>query len=416
MISFLTRHRSKLGYFAKNAPLAIYTSSLPGLVNYAVILFLSFGSSVADAGQYRLMMSCLALSGLLTVQESSKIVIRARAEGDDRSIGAIFALRSIFAAVALVLLLAVFAYDTTIGGGRIPVDIVLVAALAAVFYPTDIFIPYLQSERRFGRLAVWSTLKYALAFGVFVGLVWAGVSVRVASLVQIAAMLAVHLVVVAFVVGFATLKYRREPGAPSLFRRGDVRESLVLSLANLLPSSLEHVDKLVIGAFFGLETLGLYTLGFTTGRFVYNTLKPAFYIYYRHFVDNLPKTRLLWLVFASFTVFGALAAAGFWFLVDGVGMLAKLKGTEAVVTILFVSYGIAMVDAVYTQSYGINKNAKSVHLFVANVLICLVCLAMFAASTLTTAATAMIVCAMHYPVRHLGTIVILSALRRVSER
>lgn len=415
MISFLKKHRSKLGYFVRNAPLAIYTSSLPGLVNYVVILFLSFGSSIADAGQYRLMMSYLALTGLLTVQESSKIVIRARAEGDDRSIGAIFALRALFAVVALALLLAVFAYDTFGGGGRIPIDLVLVAGLAAVFYPTDVFIPYLQSERRFGVLALWSTLKYALAFGIFVVLVAAGVSVRVASLVQIAAMLAVHLVVVAFVVGFENLKYRREPGAPSLFRRRDVRESLVLSLANLLPSSLEHVDKLVIGAFFGLEALGLYTLGFTTGRFVYNTLKPAFYIYYRHFVDNLPKARLLWLVFVSFTVFGGLAAGAFWYMVDGIGLLAKLRGTEAVVTILFVSYGIAMVDAVYTQSYGINKSAKSVHLFVANVLICLVCLGMFAASTLTGAATAMIVCAMHYPVRHLGTIVILSALRRATK-
>lgn len=187
---------------------------------------------------------------------------------------------------------------------------------------------------------------------------------------------------------------------------------MVLSLANILPGSLEHVDKIVIGAVFGLEALGLYTLGFSTGRFIYNALKPALYVYYARFVEKMPTGKLLWFIMASFTVFGLALTGAFLWGIDNLEFMHKFEGTRVVTAIMFVSYGVAMVDAVYLQAYAINKDTNSKHLLIANTLSSLACLAMFAVASQTTAFAAMVICAMHYPVRHAATIFIVSWLRQ----
>ncbi len=410
--------RFEIFYFLKNAPLAIIASALPGFVNYAVILFLASFFTMEDVGEFRLIVSYFMLLGLFSLKESSKIMVRAQALGDNETSAALFFAR-LYTIVLTTLAVALAWFGQKLTGHEIVPDSLMIVALISVFaYPTELFLSYLQAEKRFTGLAIISIAKYVTALAVCMGAMIATRDIAVSAISMVATMGVFNVLFYIIFLGRDFLKHATATWKPlSVAKSQSTHESFTLSLANWLPGTLEHVDKIVIGAVFGLEVLGLYTLCFSTGRFIYNALKPAFYIYYRHFVDKLPSRKLLWLVMASFTVFGALLSLIFYAGTLYIPFFEKFSGGESIVYILFLSYGIAMADAVYTQSYGINKDSKSHRLLIANTGISLFCLLMFAGSTLASAGIALIICALHYPVRHFGTITLLSMINgRTADR
>jgi len=400
-------------FLLKNGPLAILASSLPGFVNYFIIIYLTYQSGAAEAGTYRLIMSYFALAGLVSMQESSKVFIRSTATNDRETFATIFLLRVV---ACLLTLLAACAALVLARQGVIdipPSGLIAVVLISTFFYPFDLFNAYFQARGRFMMMSLAALAKYTFAFAVFMVAMFLGATTTQAALMQLAVMALFHIVFFAIWIGRDVLAALRRSFHPiARLKSPASRESMVLSLANILPGSLEHVDKIVIGAVFGLEALGLYTLGFSTGRFLYNALKPALYVYYARFVHRMPTGRLLWFVMGSFTVFGVALTGGFLWAVDNLAFMHKFEGTRIVTAIMFLSYGIAMVDAVYLQAYAINKDTNSRHLLVANTLSSLACLLMFAAATQTTVLTAMIICALHYPLRHAATIAIVSWLRQ----
>src|SRR5690606_21263964 len=133
------------------------------------------------------------------------------------------------------------------------------------------------------------------------------------------------------------------------------------SIANLVPASLEHIDKLLVGWVFGLEFLGAYALAYTTGRFLYNSLKPALYIYYRRFVDRMPGWRLLRFVGAGFTLFGIVNATIFVLAIIYVPEMHRFEMGAPATVILFLSYGIGIVRAIYGQAFALNKDSDARH-------------------------------------------------------
>jgi hypothetical protein len=406
-----------ISYFARNAPLAILTSSLPGLVNYVIILFLTAHHSLEHVGEYRLLISYLGLVGLASFPETSKIQVRARALGDARASAVLFFTRCYGIGLVTMTLWCVHALELATGSAILPAGLLGVATVACLALPAELFLSHLQAERRFALLAGISAVKYLSSLAVFVTLALGGYSIQVAVMAQITTMAAFNVAFFATWLGPAVAVNARAVWSPAaLARDRRAQEAITLSVANWLPGSLEHLDKMVIGYLFGLQALGLYTLAFSTGRFLYNSLKPAFYIYYRQFVDKLPGRRLLQRVTVAFTLLGAALLAAFLAAVYHVPAFAAFEGGEAVVGILFMSYGIAMADAVYTQSYGINRDAKARHLLVANLIISVACLVLFSMSAFVSLAWAQILCALHYPLRHAGTLFALSRLRRRDEQ
>ena len=406
--------KGEILYFISNAPLAIIASAFPGFANYAVILFLSAFYTMEDVGQYRLLFSYFAIFALLSWQESSKLNVRSVVADDRESSTALVILRGYGVlistlVVALIALVGVISHKEILPAGLLPV-----AVIACFIYPADLFVSYLQAQRRFSLLAGLTIIKYSASLLAFAAGMYATTSILIAVLAQLGVMALSNLYFF-HRYSWPTLIPARAGSLMNpkrLAKMPAVRESTTLSLANWLPSVLEHVDKMVIGYLFGLEVLGVYTLAFSTGRFVYNALKPAFYIYYRHFVSALPPRRILVAVLAAFTLFGMVLSGAFALGLHYVPFFEKFHGAEAVVFILFLSYGIGMVDAVYSQSYGINKEANSKHLLVANTAISLLCLGLFASCAFLSAGTAFIVCALHYPIRHAGTVLLLSLLRK----
>lgn len=403
--------KSGLRRLLRHGPFAIIASSLPGAVNYVAILFLTYSFSAQDTGWYRLMFSWFSLYGLVSLYESNKVYIRSVAEGDQKATSALFANQLTFAAASVLITTAVFF------GGRfvshpIPVELVWISMIAAVFYPTNAYLAVFQVRSWFTLLFGTEVLKYGAALAVLLGMLKLGFPIKQAMLAQFICMAAFH--VVYFTVSMsASLDWKLILGGwrDQMFSPAS-REARSLSLANFLPSTLEHVDKMVIGAVFGLKTLGLYTLGFSTGRFIYNALKPALYIYYKRFVSHMPTGQLLLWLGIGFTVFGAGLSAVFLGAVAYLPMLKPFRGSEIVTVILFLSYGIGMIDAVYLQAYSINKHTNSHHVLVANTIASVSCLALFALAAICTGPIALALFALHYPLRHGMSVWLVSRLHK----
>lgn len=412
--------RRHFSYFLRTGPLSILASALPGLVNYVIIVFLTYASSAAEAGLYRLIFSVFSLASILTLLETSKVFVRAVARNDAATMATLFIGRLYHTlAVGVVVVLAALAWNAVFPfrTGILTVSHYAIAIGLAIAYGIfDFYAPYLQARQKFETFFAFALVKYTVAFVLFVALIWAGYSVLVATIAQLAAMTLFHVAFFAVTV-LPRLREARESRSPgSVLRHPASREAMTLSVANGLPNALEHIDKLCIGAVFGLEALGLYTLGFSTGRFIYNTLKPAIYIYYRQFVEALPPAKVVISVGIAFTVFGVLCAVAYLAAIQWVPLMHRFRGTEIVAVVIFLSYGVAMADAVYAQAYAINKDAKSGHLLVANLVASGICLVLFAIACYLPKEEALTAFAAHYFVRHALTLAFLAAYRRAESR
>lgn len=400
--------RKALMYFVRNGPLAIFSASLPGLVNYAIIVYLSYAYSLEAAGQYRLLFSYFTLAGLPTLQESTSPYVRAATLGPrSHLLGLLFG--QLYAAT-LTAIAIVGAYFLTVSMGTawLPSAMLPIALLTMFYYPFQLFVAHIQARQQFFKLAILTTIKFAIALGTFFAMLAVTRSVTSATIAQLATMTVTNLFCYYFVTR-GDLEWDPSLLNPfKTFRRKEVREGTLLSFGLLLPGALEQVDKIIIGAVFGLEALGIYTLGFSTGRLLYNMLKPSLYVYYRHFVDKMPPKALLKRIFVAFTALGVTVAACFWIATHTIPAMYKFKGSEPVATVLFLSYGISIVDAAFSQAFAINKDTNSIHVFTGNLFSSIPCFMLFAFASYMPVHIALVMFAGYYPLRHGAAVAITS--------
>jgi hypothetical protein len=396
----------------RSGSLAIVASALPGFVNYALLIYLTYRFGLAEAGAYRLTVSLFAVLGTPTLQEASKLFIRAFVGGDRDSMR-ILAFGRVYAGLLGVALVALAVGADRLAGLSLTNPILIaVAPIAAAGFALDLYVARFQAERRFAALLGIALAKAALSLGLFMALMEAGYGAVVATCWQLAALALFNAGFFLRHVAPLVRLQERWPSPIHVARAPQTRQAFQLSAGAFLPGFLEHWDKILVGAVFGLEALGLYALGYTTGRFIYNTLKPALYVLYRRMVDWLPGPKLLFAVFVGFTLFGAVLAAGYIWAVSAIPSLARFQGTEAVASVIFLSYGFAMADTLFYQSHAINKDGDSAMLLKVGVLSSLISLAPFAGVFLLPQALALPVLAGYYPLRHASTMALIWWLTR----
>lgn len=406
--------RAALSHFMRNAPFAIAASSFQGLVNYIVVVYLAYSASLHATGEYRTLFSCYSLIGLAAMYETNKVFIRSIVADDHEATTALFTNRLAFAVGAFLIVLAAWALSTAVGSDAFPVSLVWIAAISMVIYPLDSYLSLLQARGRFNLLFLSELIKYSLALAAFIAAMQLGYSVEQAMMAQLGAMALCHIAYFSLVtrtfVDFDLV--RRRFGA--MLRSDPARQARLYSFANLVPSSLEHVDKLLVGWVFGLEFLGVYTLAYSTGRFLYNTLKPALYIYYRRFVDRMPGWRLLRMVGFGFTVFGIVNAAVFLLAIAYIPAMHRFASGAVTTVILFLAYGIGIIRAVYGQAFSLNKDSDARHALWASVQATLLSLVCLAAALMSSRPIALVLLAIQYPIRDGFTVALMSHYRQRS--
>ena len=405
-------YRKVLRHLAFNAPFAIAASSLQGAVNYFIVVYLAYGHSLADTGTYRALFSYYSLLGLASMVETNKIFIRSIVANDHEATTALFANRIMFSVAAFCVILIIWIAGFLAGAHWLPDELAPIAALAIVLYPMDSYQSLLQARGRFNLLFVTEVVKYGAALAVFLIALRLGSSVATAVLVQLATMALCHAIYFAFAVrtfvDFALVRHR----FGRMIRLSAARQARTYSFSSLFPASLEHVDKILVGLVFGLEFLGVYTLAYSTGRFVYNTLKPAMYIYYRRFVDRMPPWRLLKLVSLFFTLVGAGMAAAFLVALARVPEMERFRSGAAATVILFLSYGIGILHAVYGQAFALNKNSVAGHALRASVLATAASLVLLGTALVSPPPIALVLLALQYPLRDGLSVWLMARYRR----
>ncbi|SFS13217.1 lipopolysaccharide biosynthesis protein [Sphingomonas jatrophae] len=398
-------------YFALNAPLAILSSVLPGLSLYAATLLLGSRGDFATAGELRLYASVFGLVGILFLNEMGKFFVRHVVAGDMGEVAKLFYFR---------LVLAVL-----VGGGAgIAICVALVAgypdvaamaatiAISAVFYPADFFLTLLTAQTRFALLTRLNAIRYVFATGALIG-----VLVQHGSALH--AFLAYTLVLAGFGLGY-TWRYGR-PALAGLRRfswqevaASDVRSAAGLSAANALPNALEHVDKFIVGTLFGLHVLGIYALAFSTGRIIYNAMKPVTTIYYRWLVDHRIERHTALRLFLIGSGIGMGCMVAIWAAYSFIPALDFFRPAAAMSAIIFAGYGLALVNTGELQSEALHHGGRLRRVFWANAGSGLACYGLFLIAALLPESVALLALPGHFALRHGVSLLILYRSRRAS--
>lgn len=406
-----SRRRAAVGHFVRNAPFAIAASSLQGAVNYVIVVYLAYAASLHATGEYRTLFSCYSLIGLAAMYETNKVFIRSIVADDHEATTALFANRLVFTIGTFLIIAAAWGIARALGSDAVPDSILWIAAISTVIYPLDSYLSLMQARERFNLLFLSELVKYSLALGVFIGAMQWGFSVEQAMFGQLGAMALCHILYFSLVtrtfVDFGLVRRR----LVAMLRSNPARQARLYSFANLVPASLEHIDKLLVGMVFGLEFLGVYTLAYSTGRFLYNTFKPALYIYYRRFVDKMPGWRLLRFVGAGFTLFGIANAIIFMLALAYIPAMHRFQSGAVTTVILFLAYGIGIVRAVYGQAFSLHKDSDARHALWASVQATMLSLVCLAAALLSSPPVALVLLALQYPIRDGLTVLLMSYYR-----
>ncbi len=410
-----TRLRAEVAFLARKGPASLGASIMPGLVTYAIIVYLTYASGATSAGEYRLVLSIFAVAALFSLSETGKVVVRAVALDDKEALTSVILGRIGFAVVLASLAgICAFAFGlpSVMAGQAVGQVHIALLALGLTHGVFDSWLAVLQGRGAFGRSFIFAVLKYGSSLLAFTLLLLAGFSLASSALVQLGMMTLFNIICFfGLVVPRLKLPSTRAE-ASAMVKRTEPREGFVLSLANFLPGSMEHVDKFVVGAVFGLEALGLYTLCLSTARLLDNGLKPSLYIYYRRFASSLPTGKVLWLAGIAFTALGVVCTLIFIWLTANIPALAKFRGGEFIAAAVFLSYGVAMADSIYSQAYAIYPGTRSYHLLYANVASCVAVFACYLPFSLLPTAVALVAFALSQGFRHAATLLMLVALRR----
>jgi hypothetical protein len=405
------RARGTIGHFVRNAPFAIVASSLPGALNFIITVYLAYTAGMAATGEYRTIFSCYSLIGLAAMFETNKVFIKSIVANDHEATTALFTNRLVFTLGAFLVVVAFYAVGGAFGMPAMPGSLVVIAAISVVIYPLDSYLSLLQARGRFNLLFVSELVKYGLALIAFVVAMEAGCSVGQAMIAQLGAIALCHIAYFSLVtrtfVDFVLVRRR----FAAMLRSGPAKQARIYSYANLVPASLEHVDKLLVGWVFGLEFLGVYTLAYSTGRFLYNTLKPALYIYYRRFVDRMPGWRLLRIVGIGFTLLGIASAVIFLLAIAYIPAMHRFASGSVATVILFLAYGIGIVRAIYGQAFALNKDSDARHALWAAVQATLLSLICLGAALLSAQPVALVLLALQYPLRDGLTVMLMHYYR-----
>lgn len=409
----VNKRKSLLDWLARG-PFAIAASALQGGMNYLIVLWLSFGQSLAATGEYRTLFSCYSLVALVMMQESNKVFIRASVSGDKEAGAALFVNKLAFGLVAIVLLLLVWLAGQMTGTPWVAGSILPVVAVGVFVFSFDFYIAELQAHRRFKTLFVAEAVKYGGALLVFVGLFRMTDSVPQALIGQLCYM-GVCQIGYFFLFARKQVRFDQIPGhIRALLRSEPAVQARTYSFSNMFPASVEHVDKLLVGWVFGLEVLGVYTLAYSTGRFLYNILKPAMYVYYRKFVDAMPGWALLRKVSLFFSALGLAMTLAFNLAIELSPSARAFEQGRWVTSILFCGYGIGIVHAVYSQAFSLNKDSVAGHAFKAHMLATMASLVLLAVGLALPASIALILLALQYPVRDGLSVFLMDRYRRAA--
>ncbi len=279
----------------RDGPWALITSLCNGLATYIILLILSHYYGLATSGQFRLLLSIVALIGLASLNDSGKILIKNLVLGVTGLVRPLIVSRLKWSLLGLLAGIAVSAYLFR-KGDDLAIPVLVASLLMPISQSTRLYMQINQAKEQFRRNAGYNVVKFSTLVLLAFILAINGLSPVYIFVSYFAATAVFHV----FFIGIQQETFEPPIDKP----RPYVSQSIKLSAGGLLPVIAEHADKFLISYFFGLEALGLYTIAVATGRLVLNFVKPILTIYFRSFVNQTLSLFTIAAIFIAFTAVG----------------------------------------------------------------------------------------------------------------
>ena len=398
----IRRLQNHFTYFAQNAPWTVVTTLVTGLSNYVIMILLMRFAGLEAVGQFRLLLSIVAMLALASVLDTGKILIKYVVQempGVIRPLLVNRALWSLIGVAAGLVVAAVQAYQDN----PLAPAVAAAALMLPLTFPFNLYAQILQARREFRLNALINLLKQTVIVGVV--FVWLLLEWDVITL-----FIVYYALRTAFNVWYMSWHFSEmRTVAPE--SKKIVREATVLSGSGMLQVVLDNIDKFLVSYFLGLEALGLYAIGVSTGKLLLSFVKPMLVVYLADLVDNRLSRRFQWLSFALLTLVGIVLTV-----IMGFFMSLVFKPDEMlaypIAAVIWISLGIYFVGVTkyYSSIYHKDSSLKvpvitnlvSTPLIVGYLLLCL----KFGGDY------ALILCAASYPLRELINVVAISMLSR----
>ena len=398
--------RDLLNHTLRNAPWALITSLCAGLSTYVIMLILSQNYGLAASGQFRLLLSITALIALASLVDSGKILVKAIVLGVKGIVRPLFVNRLKWSFLGMVAGIAVAAamYHQ---GDELAVPVLVASVLMPVSEATRLFMPINQAKEQFRLNACYNVVKFGTLVGAVVLLVYWSATAGVIFVTYFVLTAAFHV--------FFLTRQAETFEAPMSEPQPYLSQSIKLSISGLFPAVAEHTDKFLISYFFGLETLGLYTIAVSTGRLALNFVKPVLTIFFGSLVKQVLNTGVLVAIFLMLTIVGvglALLAKFYYIHV----LPAEFQEGYLISAAILCGFGCYTIGVVSYYSAVLHRDSTIIIPTLANVFTFIALICYWTAALIWGGSWTLILFAVSYPLRELSNLTFISLLRSRLER
>lgn len=390
-----------LRYSLANAPWALISSLSAGVANYIIIIILAKTYGLAASGQFRLLLSIYGMISLFTLMDSGKIAIKYLVQGETGVVRPLLRQRFLWGLAGSLtgLITAAVLYRN---GDPLWLPLIVAAICVPIAQPASLFAQINQARKEFRTNALYNVTKYVVILGAAFALAYMN-----ADVIWFLALFFILTAIFHVVFLWRQEETFQPDGTASAGYRKD---ALKLSASGIFPIMLEHADKFLVSYFFGLETLGLYVVGVSTGRLLLHFVKPVLTIYYPILVKKKINMYALVPVFLALTTLGLFTA---YFVLDY--YFANVLGAEyadatAISTVIVAGLGVYFLGVItyYSAVYHQDGNVRVPA--ITNIITASLTVLYMTVSLKFGGAYALILCAASYPLREFLNLLIIQLL------
>ena len=187
------------------------------------------------------------------------------------------------------------------------------------------------------------------------------------------------------------------------------RASLQLSGSGIFPIILESADKFLVTYFFGLEALGLYVIGVSSGRLFLHFVKPTLTIYYPILVQYNFSSSVLLAGFLGLSMCGiALALLMRYYFEYVLG--PEYMTAYPLAAVILLGLGVSFVGVVRYYSAVYHKEGSPRIPAITNIVTAVIVMTYMVLVLKFGGDYALLLCAASYPLRELVMIITISYL------
>jgi len=369
--------------------------------------------SVDQYGEYRYLMSIIALVVMFSLPESSQIIIRyiPRKFGSLYSILTLERMKYAIIGSLVFILLGIYSYSE--GKSSLSITYFVLAAINPFYQTFSLYDALLQAKIDYKRLNQLYVIKTSIQLFVTLIILYIFNSVYVLILFTIITISIIDY----FFYKFINKIYPSENVLKLNILDRFKKEVLILSLVGVLPIISAQLDKILIANYLNYASVGIFTIGFFFGKTINSFFKPFISTINAKLVYLKLKRRHYLIVFFIGTLIGSLLSLYVDFLLIYI-YGNNYASSYIYARIVLFSMGLYFVQTIYANQNLFYKKSSLFKVYFTNAFVPIFSMLYMLAIILNFEKSNMILLGMAllYPINLLLSIFLLFILTKVEKR